>query len=101
MVYAQRQGNSATFQADGLAALKAAVGERTIRRMKKSANVTVMHVPDTGHTPVLSDRNQNWFIHEWLMGRTQAHEWCVLHARPRDEELETKMEPAAKFAASG
>jgi hypothetical protein len=25
-----------------------------------------MHVPDTGHTPVLSDRNQNHFIHEWL-----------------------------------
>ena len=31
-----------------------------------------MHVPDTGHTPVLSDRNQNWFIHEWLMDRTAA-----------------------------
>ena len=41
----------------------------TIKRMKLNRdNVTVMHVPDTGHTPVLSDRNQNWFIHEWLHG---------------------------------
>jgi hypothetical protein len=43
-----------------------------------------MHVPDTGHTPVLSDRNQNWFIHEWLMGRQRADEWTVLHAESRD-----------------
>jgi len=56
----------------------------TIRRMKRSGNVMVMHVPDTGHTPVLSDRNQNWFIHEWLMGRQQADEWTVLHARLRE-----------------
>jgi len=57
----------------------------TIRRMRRSGNVCVMHVPDTGHTPVLSDRNQNWFIHEWLMGRQRADEWTVLHARPREE----------------
>jgi len=42
-------------------------------------------VPDTGHTPVLSDRNQNWFIHEWLMGRQSADEWTVLHAKPRED----------------
>ncbi|HST00450.1 MAG TPA: alpha/beta hydrolase [Usitatibacter sp.] len=58
----------------------------TIRRMKDHHNVTVMHVPDTGHTPVLSDRNQNWFIHEWLMGRMDSREWTVLHARLRDEQ---------------
>jgi hypothetical protein len=28
-----------------------------------------MHVPDTGHTPVLSDRNQTWFIRDWLLSR--------------------------------
>jgi hypothetical protein len=44
-----------------------------------------MHVPDTGHTPVLSDRNQNWFIHEWLMGRHSGPDWCVLHARTRED----------------
>ncbi|HLX23819.1 MAG TPA: alpha/beta hydrolase [Usitatibacter sp.] len=57
----------------------------TIKRMKEKHVVTVMHVPDTGHTPVLSDRNQNWFIHEWLMGRSPSREWTVLHARLRDE----------------
>ena len=57
----------------------------TIKRMKTAHNVTVMHVPDTGHTPVLSDRNQNWFIHEWLMGRAQTREWTCLHARPRED----------------
>jgi pimeloyl-ACP methyl ester carboxylesterase len=56
----------------------------TIKRMKEK-DIAVMHVPDTGHTPVLSDRNQNWFIHEWLMDHTAAREWSVLHARLRDE----------------
>jgi pimeloyl-ACP methyl ester carboxylesterase len=57
----------------------------TIRRMKQTKEIAVMHVPDTGHTPVLSDRNQNWFIHEWLMDHMQAREWTCLHARLRDE----------------
>ena len=44
-----------------------------------------MHVPDTGHTPVLSDRNQNWFIHEWLHGPHRGSgEWTVLHAPARE-----------------
>ena len=47
-----------------------------------------MHVPDTGHTPVLSDRNQNWFIHEWLNGRGGVSEWTVLHAELRSEAAE-------------
>jgi pimeloyl-ACP methyl ester carboxylesterase len=64
--------------------LSDALLEPTIRRMKENPRVTVMHVPDTGHTPVLSDRNQNWFIHEWLCGRTDAREWTVLHAKLRD-----------------
>jgi hypothetical protein len=53
--------------------------------MKEKENISVMHVPDTGHTPVLSDRNQNWFIHEWLMDHTAAREWSVLHARTRED----------------
>jgi hypothetical protein len=53
--------------------------------MKEKSDIAVMHVPDTGHTPVLSDRNQNWFIHEWLMDHTTAREWTVLHAKTRDE----------------
>jgi pimeloyl-ACP methyl ester carboxylesterase len=65
--------------------LSDALSTSTIRRMCENHVVSVMHVPDTGHTPVLSDRNQNWFIHEWLVGGPAAHEWCVLHARVRDE----------------
>jgi pimeloyl-ACP methyl ester carboxylesterase len=65
--------------------LSDALLQPTITRMKKAHNVTVMHVPDTGHTPVLSDRNQNWFIHEWLMGRGQTREWTCLHARARED----------------
>jgi len=71
----------------------------TIRRMKKSANVKVMHVPDTGHTPVLSDRNQNWFIHEWLMGNAEAREWTVLHAKLRDD-VEPKKTPVRLVKAA-
>jgi len=67
----------------------------TIKRMQERDNVTVMHVPDTGHTPVLSDRNQNWFIHEWLQGATQAREWSVLHAKLRDEP---EKEPKKKIS---
>jgi hypothetical protein len=64
---------------------------KTIRRMRENHRVAVMHVPGTGHTPVLSDRNQNWFIHEWLMGRQEGPEWTVLHAHSRDDgEEETQ-----------
>jgi len=69
----------------------------TIKRMKANHNVTVMHVPDTGHTPVLSDRNQNWFIHEWLMDRVGSREWTVLHARLRDPD-EAKAAAPARLA---
>ena len=66
----------------------------TIERMRATANLWLMHVPDTGHTPVLSDRNQNWYIHEWLMGRVEMREWSVLHARLRETAAEEK--PAAR-----
>ena len=57
----------------------------TIKRMRVGHEVTLMHVPDTGHTPVLSDRNQNWFIHQWLRGQFHGREWTCLHAKVRDE----------------
>jgi pimeloyl-ACP methyl ester carboxylesterase len=57
----------------------------TIVRMQKTKPVSVVHVPDTGHTPVLSDRNQTWFIRDWLLGgQTALNEWTVLHAALRD-----------------
>jgi pimeloyl-ACP methyl ester carboxylesterase len=57
----------------------------TIKRMARTKTVTVMHVPDTGHTPVLADRNQIWFIRDWLLGTGHAAcEWTVLHAPARE-----------------
>jgi hypothetical protein len=36
---------------------------------------------------VLSDRNQTWFIHDWMMGSgTNKVEWTVLHAPLREAE---------------
>ena len=58
----------------------------TIQKMKRVRSLAVMHVPDTGHTPVLSDRNQCWFIHEWLRGRFGNCSWSVLHAAVRRED---------------
>lgn len=56
----------------------------TIERMLRVRPLTVMHVPDTGHTPVLSDRNQVFFIRQWLHGgELAAGEWTVLHEPPR------------------
>jgi pimeloyl-ACP methyl ester carboxylesterase len=62
----------------------------TIERMKENHRVTVRPLPPPGHTPVLSDRNQNHFIHEWLVDRADAREWTVLHARLRDDPPEPK-----------
>jgi pimeloyl-ACP methyl ester carboxylesterase len=52
----------------------------TIDRMRVTHSFHVMHVPDTGHTPVLSDHNQTWCIRNWL-SRTGVIEgdWTVLH----------------------
>ncbi len=58
----------------------------TIKKMKRVRHLAVMHVPDTGHTPVLSDRNHCWFIRDWLAGHIGNTDWSVLHAPLRDTE---------------
>jgi len=68
----------------------------TIKRMQDNPLVRVMHVPDTGHTPVLSDRNQNWFINQWLLGTMDTPEWSVLHAHLRDEATGQPLPAPAK-----
>jgi pimeloyl-ACP methyl ester carboxylesterase len=73
----------------------------TIKRMKVKHDVAVMHVPNTGHTPVLSDRNQNWFIHEWLMDHTASREWTVLHSRARAEPAAKSKSPVRLVASRG
>ena len=64
----------------------------TLERMQRSRPIDVMHVPDTGHTPILCDANQIGFIGEWL---TAAHPpalaWSVLHAA--QENLQKKAAP--------
>ena len=41
--------------------------DATIHRMQKIRSFDLIHVPNTGHTPVLSDRNQTWQIRSWLL----------------------------------
>ncbi|WP_158219674.1 alpha/beta fold hydrolase [Ideonella sp. A 288] len=62
-----------------------ALFEPTIRRMSRHKDIMVMHVPDTGHTPLLADRNHIDFIRQWLDGRPpEGREWSVLHAPSRE-----------------
>lgn len=50
----------------------------TVAQMIEKPGVTLMEVPDTGHTPALSDRNQIHFVCEWLAGRgPEAHFTCL------------------------
>jgi pimeloyl-ACP methyl ester carboxylesterase len=57
----------------------------TLERMRKGKTMTVMHLPDTGHAPLLADRNQIAYIRDWLLeDATAVHEWSVLHAPSRD-----------------
>jgi pimeloyl-ACP methyl ester carboxylesterase len=57
----------------------------TIRRMSRGKAISMMHVPGTGHTPLLADRHQIDFIRQWLAGHIPAGtEWSVLHATPRE-----------------
>ena len=57
----------------------------TIRRMSRGRTLTVMHIPDTGHTPLLADRHQIGFLRDWLEDRiAPGTHWSVLHASPRD-----------------
>ena len=62
-----------------------ALTQPTIDRMVRTNSVRVMHVPDTGHTPVLADRNQIWFIQQWLReNREVSGELTILHAPSRE-----------------
>ncbi len=61
-----------------------ALFEPTIRRMSRGKDITVMHIPDTGHTPLLADRNQIEFIRQWMAGTgPEGQAWSALYANPR------------------
>jgi pimeloyl-ACP methyl ester carboxylesterase len=56
-----------------------ALSTATIRRMVRSRPMSVMHVPRTGHTPLLVDGHQIGFIHDWLRAtQTEPAEWTAL-----------------------
>lgn len=62
-----------------------ALFEPTIRRMMKGRPVQLMRIPDTGHAPLLADRNHIWFIRQWLTGEQMPEgEFSVLHAPARE-----------------
>jgi pimeloyl-ACP methyl ester carboxylesterase len=59
--------------------------EPTIARMMRDRPLDLMRLPDTGHAPLLADRNQIRFIRDWLLGTGDAAgEWSVLHAPARE-----------------
>lgn len=61
-----------------------ALSGRTIARMRRGpAPLTVAHVPDTGHTPVLADRHQTACIAGWLQGDGAPSHFSIPHAPPR------------------
>jgi len=65
--------------------LSDALSEATIRRMSRGKTLTLMHIPDTGHTPLLADRHQTALVREWLLGSGAGGGECsVLHAQARE-----------------
>lgn len=63
-----------------------ALSLRTIARMQDGHELTVAHIPQTGHTPVLSDRHQTPAIGQWLADHPALQagsEFSLLHASPR------------------
>lgn len=71
----------------------------TIERMTRGKQITVMHLPDTGHAPLLADRYQISFIREWLGGdHPPGAEWTVLHAPSRERHISTPIRFAPQSA---
>ncbi len=67
-----------------------ALSNATIARMQRTRTFSLIHVPDTGHTPVLSDRNQTWCVGAWLFGTASpfAGAISVLPTAPRSSRAE-------------
>lgn len=42
------------------------LSQATARRMMKNPQVTLMHIPQTGHTPALAEPNHIWCVSQWL-----------------------------------
>jgi pimeloyl-ACP methyl ester carboxylesterase len=75
----------------------------TIERMVRGKDITIMHLPDTGHAPLLADRHQIGFIRDWLNGQffgmnEASGQWSVLHAPARDRHASTLIRFAPQSA---
>jgi hypothetical protein len=63
--------------------------QRTITRMQRTGRVDVMHVPETGHAPSLSDMNRIWFIDRWLCSDPGCPvEWSVMNVGRESHQRE-------------
>lgn len=61
-----------------------ALSAATIARMRRGHAVTVAHVPQTGHTPVLDDRHHTAAIADWVADPApEPAEYLLLPAPPR------------------
>jgi pimeloyl-ACP methyl ester carboxylesterase len=61
-----------------------ALSPATIDRMRRLRPLSVAHIPHTGHTPVLNDRNQTHAIQRWLdQAAPEATELSIPLAPPR------------------
>jgi len=61
----------------------------TVDQMARRPGVTVMEVPETGHTPALSDDNQISFVTGWLAGDGPEHHFSCLNPPARARHLFT------------
>jgi pimeloyl-ACP methyl ester carboxylesterase len=64
--------------------LSDALLDSTVQRMSRGKRIALLYVPDTGHTPLLADRNQIAHIRQWLDGELpDGARVSVLHAAAR------------------
>lgn len=79
-----------------------ALTEGTIARMQALRPLSVAHIPHTGHTPLLCDRNQTRCIADWLADPAPpAHAWSLPLAPPRQRWGEVEAPDAPAMAADG
>lgn len=74
----------------------------TIERMKRKEGLVVMHVPETGHTPSLSDIEHIHWIQRWLSGSRVPGEFVAVNSRvpPRRLFAPAPVSPPAAPAPS-
>ncbi len=67
----------------------------TVQEMLQKPGVVAMHVPETGHTPALSDAHQIHFVRAWLEGEAPSASFSCLLPPASPRHLFTAAKPAA------